>query len=111
MSRQTFTWYPDAGVQLEQQPSVTVTKFGDGYELRTPSGINNNPENWQLSFSAGSTSLPAALAFIRARNATESFYWVTPLGETKIFVCRKWSATRNLGYYTMSFTFEQVFEA
>lgn len=110
MAKTTFTWQPEWGSELAQKPDVNVTKFGDGYELRTPVGINNAPEKWTLKFTTSSQQYPAVLAFIRARGAVESFYWTTPLGETKLFVCRSWRMTRNKGHHSISLDFEQVFE-
>lgn len=111
MARQTFSWNPEYDASLAQDPSVSVTKFGDGYELRTPTGINNNREKWSLQFTQSSATYPQVLAFIQARNAVESFYWTTPLGLTKVFVCRSWKLSRKQGHNIMTFEFEQVFEA
>jgi phage-related protein len=111
MARQTFTWHPDYDSKLSQEPSVSVTKFGDGYEQRTPNGINNNPETWSVEFTRSSASFPDVLAFIQARNGVESFYWTTPFNQEKIFVCRKWGLVRKEGHLVISMDFEQVFEA
>ena len=51
------------------------------------------------------------LAFIQARNASESFYWTTPFNQRKVFVCRKWNLVRKEGHIVLSMDFEQVFEA
>lgn len=113
MARQTFTWRPEFDAQLSQEPNVSVTKFGDGYELRAPVGINNDPETWSLQFTeaAGPGVYSDVLAFVRARNAVESFYWMTPLGQTKTFVCRSWRFGRKQGYSVINMDFEEVFEA
>jgi phage-related protein len=110
MARQTFSWRPDYDSKLSQEPNVSVTKFGDGYEQRTPNGINNNPETWSVEFTRSSASFPDVLAFIQARNGVESFYWTTPFNQTKVFVCRKWGLVRKEGHSVMSMDFEQVFE-
>jgi phage-related protein len=96
---------------MSQEPAVNVTKFGDGYELRTPTGINNNPEKWSLEFVRSSASFPDVLAFVQARNGSESFFWMTPFEQTKIFVCRSWRVSRKQGHNVVTFDFEQVFEA
>jgi phage-related protein len=110
MTRKTFTWFPEYETQLNQTPSVTITKFGDGYEQRTANGINNAPEQWTLQFTMMNSVTPEVLAFVQARNAIESFYWTTPLGQTKVFVCRKWRTSRKQGHYVINLDFEQVFE-
>lgn len=111
MARETFNWQPSYDSQMSQEPLVTVTKFGDGYELRVPDGINNNPQKWSLEFVRSSANYPDVLAFIQARNGSQSFYWTTPFGETKIFVCRSWRVSRKQGHHVITLDFEQVFEA
>jgi phage-related protein len=111
MARQTFIWQPNYDSKLAQEPSINVTKFGDGYELRSANGINNNAETWTVEFTRSSATYPDVLTFIQARNGLESFYWMTPLGQTKVFVCRKWGMVRKEGHMILSMDFEQVFEA
>ena len=111
MTKPVFTWNPDVGSQQDVKPNVNVTKFGDGYEARTPEGINNNPQKWSLQFSTSNQDTQDALDFIRARNASESFYWTNPLQETGVYVCRSWKMQRKMGVNVISMTFEQVFEA
>lgn len=111
MARQTFTWLPEFESQMSQAPSVNITKFGDGYEARVATGINNNPQKWSLQFTMNDANSASALAFVRARNAVESFYWMNPMGETIIVVCRTWKTSRKQGHYVTSLEFEQVFEA
>ena len=111
MARQTFTWAPEFDASMEQTPTVTVTKFGDGYETRVPQGINNNAQKWTLQFTDSNQNTQSMLAFIRARNGSESIYWTNPLEETGIYVCRSWKLSRKKGVNVYSLTFEQVFEA
>lgn len=111
MARQTFNWRPSYDSKLSQEPKVNVTKFGDGYELRSVDGINNNPETWSVEFTRGSASFPDVLAFVQARNGVESFYWTTPFNQQKVFVCRKWALVKKEGHVVLNMDFEQVFEA
>jgi phage-related protein len=108
--RQTFEWPSDRGAALAQKPNVQPTKFGDGYEVRLPLGLNTSHEKWSVSFTMTPVKSALVLDFLRARNATESFYWVTPLGLTLIFVCREWKSVGAGGYRTIFADFEQVFE-
>lgn len=110
MSRQTFTWFPEFEAALSQAPNVNVTKFGDGYETRTPEGINNSPEVWSLQFTLAGDNLTNVLNFIKTRNAVETFYWGNPFGVTNVYICRKWKMVRRQGHNVMNFDFEQVFE-
>lgn len=111
MARLTFNFRPDYDLSLSQEPSVITTKFGDGYEQRTVTGINNAPERWALTFTVGNSALPDALAFVKARNGVESFYWQNSYNTTNVYVCRKWSLSRSPGKQSLSVEFEQVFEA
>lgn len=111
MARQTFNFRPDYESTLSQEPSVITTKFGDGYEQRVSTGINNSPEKWSLSFTVGNPALPAALAFVQARKGVESFYWMNSWGTTNVYVCRRWNLSRSSGKQQLTMDFEQVFEA
>lgn len=111
MARQTFNFRPNYDLSLSEEPTVIVTKFGDGYEHRAATGINNMAERWSLSFTVGNPALPEALAFVRARKGVESFYWQNSFGATNVYVCRKWNMSRSPGKQTLSLEFEQVFEA
>ena len=110
MSKPIFTWLPEYESSMDQAPSVNVTKFGDGYEQRTATGMNNNPQKWTLQFSVSNAVTQDALAFVRARNAQEAFTWTNPLQETGTYVCRSWKLNRKQGVNVLQFTFEQVFE-
>ena len=118
---QTFTWHPDFSAQLQYEPRVMVTAFGDGYEQRTQFGINANPQKWSLTFKARLDAEANAIdAFLQARGGLQSFFW-TPPGQTVAlkFVCRKWSkspvagngtATAPAYIWDLTVPLEQVFE-
>lgn len=107
----TFNYVPEWGSKLDQEPKVITTKFGDGYEIRSPDGINNNPEKWTVQFTMGTTNAAAALAFIQDRNGVEAFWWKNPFEVTKLYKCSKWGFSRQRGYNVLNMTFEQVFES
>lgn len=104
---------PDFGAQKRTQPNVRVVRFGDGYEQRLAYGVNTQPKNWSLTWSASSNSDADAIeAFWEARGAVESFDW-TPIGDTTSykFVCRQWQRQHQYAdINTITATFEQVFE-
>lgn len=108
----TFTWAPDFGATLDRSPKVKTAKFGDGYEQRVADGINNNPRNWPLTFSARTnTEAGQIMTFLDARAGVEAFDWTDPDGVAGKFVCRKYSKTLSkYGINNVSATFEQVFE-
>lgn len=109
----TFTWVPDFGASSNEKPTVSSSKFGDGYEQRAQFGINNLAPAWSLKFSIRDTAETAAiLSFLRATNGVQSFDW-TPPGETSSIkvVARSWTkSTDRYDQFTVSATFEQVFD-
>lgn len=106
-----FTWFPDVGSSLSIKPVVEVTKFGEGYELRTSSLINSMPDKWSLTFTRAVDEAKAILEFLKAHAGKSSFDWITPNENTGKFVCREWSATRmGGGAMAVTCSFEQVFE-
>lgn len=111
MAKQTFIWFPDAGSTVDDTPLVNVTKFGDGYESRTPDAINVNRQTWSLTFSRGRTEVKAARAFLKAHYGTLAFLWTSPLGDLGTYVARKWSVKSNEGILVLTATFEEVFES
>ena len=111
MTALTFIWNPDLGSSLTEEPKVSLTKMGDGYEVRVPIGINNKPEMWDMQFTSVSTAFNDVLNFIRARAATQPFYWKNPLGITNLYVCRKWNTKHQGEMRVFNCAFEQVFES
>lgn len=106
-----FTWSPDLGARLNEQPFVQVTKFGDGYESRVSYLINSRPKSWDLVFTSQLGRHNEILKFLRDHQALYAFEWTDPEGETGKYVCRNWSSHQDeFGVYTIEGTFEQVFE-
>ena len=105
-----FTWYPDTGHSLAEKPKVRVISFGDGYEARFKSGMNNLAQKWSLKFSRGRVEADAILTFLRAKGATFPFKWKPPIGELGSYICRDWKVSIDKGLVVITCDFEQVFE-
>lgn len=112
MARQTFTWFPDVASENSEEPSVNVTKFGDGYEARTSDTLNVTKQSWRVTFTKGRNGGEglAIRNFLKARRGVESFIWTNPLNETGYYVARKWSTKSDRGEVTVNTVFEEVFE-
>lgn len=111
MSLVSFAWKPDLGASQAIKPTVNPTKFGDGYELRVPNGINSRPKKWTLTFTKNLVEASQILDFLYARGGSEAFQWIDPMGAEGTYVCREWeSRQQDFGIYAVSATFEQVFE-
>lgn len=110
---ETFSWIPDFGGQADTTPKVSVVSYGDGYEQRFAVGLNSNRTTWNLTFeNRDQDETDDIIDFLSSRGGIEAFEWVPP-GEADplFFVCRKWTKTFvKGGYYTVSLSFEQVFE-
>ena len=107
---ETFTWIEDRGPQGNNEPSVLVAKFGDGYEQRSPNGINNNLPNWALTYSVRSDVEAQAIdAFLIRQAGVLAFFW-TPFGGTQgIYKCAKWSRQPvDYNCQVVNATFQQV---
>lgn len=106
-----FTWVPDWGAQVEVEPRVLVSRFGDGYTQRVADGINTMPEVWNLSFTLRSSSEATAITdFLKAQGGTTAFDWTTPEGLAKRFVCPSWKKSpAGWNNYTVNARFEEVF--
>lgn len=112
MAKPAFTWDADLGAQRSVKPSINQTKFGDGYELRVPIGINFKPKTWSVTFTRDLAVASAILNFLDARGGSEAFTWVDPMNVDSTYVCREWSSSQSeRGIYTITATFEQVFES
>ncbi|WP_289709328.1 phage tail protein [Escherichia coli] len=37
-----FHWLPEDGMKTENKPSIKTVRFGDGYEQRSPNGLNHS---------------------------------------------------------------------
>lgn len=110
MARQTFTWFPVFESEESVEASTSVVKFGEGYEQRQSAGLNNIKPEWSLVFEGTREEIAEIVAFIKARNGVESFYWRTPSLEDVVVVCSKYTRKNMQGYAQLSVTFRRVFE-
>jgi phage-related protein len=114
-----FDWVESAGTSLDEEPKVSSTRFGDGYEERAPAGLNPITQRWNVQFTEIDQPVAQEIVdFFRARinamSGHEAFDW-TPLWHTTAIrvVCRRWSAQQGQkpDEVTVQATFEQVHEA
>lgn len=106
----TFTWSPAPGAAQDKTPRVRASQFGEGYQQRTPDGINTIARVWTLTFRRVTADVDAIDAFLTARNGAESFIWTPPTGAAGKFICKKWGETvPALVLQEISATFEEVF--
>lgn len=108
-----FDWNLDANPLTDQKPRVNNIKFGDGYEQRVAHGINNNPENWSISFTNREETEALEIdAFFKTHGGVTAFDWTPPgASEALKFKCQEWTKVKHNGnLYSLTAKFEQVFD-
>ena len=109
-----FFWTPSYSPTFNNEPTVRSVKFGDGYEQRTPEGINSNLLKVSLNFDKRAEKEATAIAhFLHARGGAESFAYLppSPYSSMKKFVCRKWDVAMTFdNNYAIKVDLEEVVE-
>jgi phage-related protein len=73
-----FFWLPSYNISTKHDPSVNLTKFGNGYEQRTPDGLFSSLIKMEVTFDKRSEREARVIAhFLKARKAVESFVFET----------------------------------
>jgi phage-related protein len=76
---ETLLIVPSYATQAVVDQKATVVSFGDGYEQRTPTGINSKRLSYRLVWDRVTYARArAAAAFFYARGNTEAFLWTPP---------------------------------
>lgn len=107
-----FTFSPSFSPVSQRQPRVLRLQFGDGYEQRSPDGINHDLRSWSLTFqhcpSAEADQIEAF--FVTNQTAIQPFAWTPPRAAAAAkFVCRGWRRVMESPVTdTISCTFEEV---
>ena len=105
---------PDYGPTKLSEPRFRKTQFGDGYEHRIRWGLNQNPKQWNLTWTnLSETDADTIEAFLDARADDGANFTWSPPGETTSYkwVCETWQKSiPYLNRATITATFRQVFE-
>lgn len=114
MPTPVFIWTESSSTQLDEQPRVRTSRFGDGYSQRIGDGLNRRPQMWSVRFSEVDNAIAdEIIAFLRACDGVEAFDY-TPLWHTSAlkFICPRWSRVQadKPQCSDITATFEQVFE-
>lgn len=105
---------PEYGASKQAKPNVRIAQFGSGYSQRTTFGINQDPKRWSLTWNYLEASDANSIEdFLEARAGVEAFEWTPPDDTTEYkWICREWTKAMPVGLrFTITATFEQVFEA
>ncbi|WP_353499256.1 phage tail protein [Vibrio sp. CB1-14] len=88
---QRFNWVPVAGFSRICEPKIKLVQFGDGYQQRSPNGINYKLRTYSATFRDNSEIIKGVDDFLFDRGAVEAFLFV-PFGEfvERTVVCKRW---------------------
>jgi phage-related protein len=108
-----FDWAESDGSDVGVKTAVKGLQFGDGYEQRSPDGINNIMQRWQLRFDDVDNSIANDIVgFLALRAGWQAFDWTPKWSTAPIkVICKEW--TRSIARGDLSnivCTFEQRFE-
>ena len=109
----TFTWTPANGAKKKPKSNKVKAQFGDGYQQVQQVGVNAFSADWHLTFPHLSESDADDIEDFLTDNDTAAFYCTPPGGSAGKYRCpaENWEKTvEKGGFYTISATFEQVFE-
>ena len=106
----------DKGFTRTSNPKVHTMTFGDGYEQRLADGINNLGQTMNVSFSTRpKAEIDDIVAFFESLGGVSKFRMTiddTNGNETIKVICRQWNQTWAYDdFYSLSATFERVYEA
>ena len=110
---------PDRGMSGQVTPNVRKISFGDGYEQRAESGINNIAEVYNVSFNnRPKAEIDDIIAFFTNKAGVSSFNFTipdtnSPSSERTIkVVCDSYNTTyNNNDFYSCNGSFRRVYEA
>tara|TARA_B100000614_G_scaffold262313_1_gene295220 strand:- start:2707 stop:3249 length:543 start_codon:yes stop_codon:yes gene_type:complete len=109
-----FFWIPSYSPTISTEPAVRTLKFGDGYEQRSPDGINTNLLKISLNYdNRDEAEITAISHFLHQRGGSEAFAYLppSPYSSMKKFVCRQWDVTMNFdNNYSIKVDLEEVVE-
>ena len=110
---------PDKGLSRKNTPRVITSQFGDGYQLRIANGINTIDQVVSVNFATRpKADIDDIVAFFETKAGVTAFTYVLADSnagsseESIKVVCTSWDQTWAYDdYYTLSATFERVYEA
>lgn len=78
---------PDWGFTEETSEDLHEVKFGDGYRLVQPAGLNYQRGGWSLTFSLEEAEAKQAYSWLNTRKKVTPFLWTHPDGTEYQVVC------------------------
>ncbi|EJR6806041.1 phage tail protein [Salmonella enterica] len=107
---ETLRYEARPGMQTSMKPAVKVVKFGDGYEQRSPDGLNPLLYSYSPVFRLKDDLEVKVLSdfFIR-HGGWKAFLWRSPVtNRTVKVVCRQWDITTQNTWVDFRCQFDEV---
>lgn len=106
----TFSFLPNTNSSGTANAYLLTAKFGDGYDMTAPDGLNNIRQSWPLVFEGTAVTVAPIKSFLDAHLGVR-FFWTPPLGVQGIYKAQNYRITdKGAGNYEISVTFEQTFQ-
>ena len=106
----------DKGFTRSNTPVIHSISFGDGFEQRIANGINNLQQIMNVTFNTRpKAEIDDIVAFFESLGGVSKFQMTiddSNANETIKVVCKSWQQTWDYdNFYSLSATFERVYEA
>lgn len=69
-----FHWLPEDGMKTENKPSIKTVRFGDGYEQRSPNGLNHSLRVFTCDFKVEANERDSFEKFLARHEGYKSFW-------------------------------------
>lgn len=69
-----FYWLPEDGMKTENKPSIKTVRFGDGYEQRSPNGLNHSLRVFTCDFRVEANERNSFELFLARHGGYKSFF-------------------------------------
>jgi phage-related protein len=109
---------PDKMMAASSTPKVLTANFGDGYQQRIATGINNLEQSYSVGFANRTKEeIDDITAFFVSKGGVTNFTFTIPdsnnSGETAIkVICTSWTQAYSTGdYYGCQASFKRVYES
>lgn len=103
-----FHWLPEDGMKTEHKPSIKTVRFGDGYEQRSPNGLNHSQRVFTCDFRVEANERDSFEQFYSGMEVINLFWRPPGVNRNIRVVCRTWSATEHITYTDFSCQFDEV---
>lgn len=103
---------PSYGLRSAGTFARDVSQFGDGYELRRPSGLNSHRRTWDITWRLlDEMQMQTLRDFLNHRLGVHAFVWPMPSGPQVKVICEEppVESHDNWNSFTLTATFKEDF--